>query len=83
MGKSNTNAQISLLLPRLLWVLTVTQYFRTHKCSVFLLSDKIGCLHDGAVCSVTKKLNIERQGTEHAKQTPVKILCFTDEFMEK
>lgn len=39
-------------------------------------------LHEGAVCSVSRKLNIERQGIGQVKQTPVKIFYFIDEFME-
>lgn len=50
---------------------------------MLLLSDKTGYFYDGIVCSVTVKLNIERQRTEQAKQTPAKNLYSICEFREK
>lgn len=57
-----------------------------HDHSAFQVTNEVFLLlsgkTDGAVCSVTRKLNIERQRPGHVTQAPVKIPYFTDEFME-
>lgn len=80
MGKSNSSSRIPLfccsqvvLGQPALWVTEI----KVFSCSEIRL-------HGGAVCSVTRTLNIERQPTGHVKVNifTVKILCFTHEFME-